>query len=78
MLYALTAYMSPHGTAVERNPVGILADRQQSGSTPSEKNPQKNLWWQQQNRSAMAHIPKIGLWSVDYEVNQGIRLVDGI
>ncbi len=29
--------MSPHGTAVERNPVGIIADRQQSGSTPSEK-----------------------------------------
>ncbi len=77
MLYALAAYISPHGTAVECNPVGILADRQQSSSTPPEKNPQKNLWWQQQNRSAMAHFPKIGIWSVDCEVNQGIRLVDG-
>ncbi len=82
VLYALTAYRSPHGTIVERNPVGILADRQQSGSTPSEKNPQKNIWWKQQNRSTMAHIPKrvklsIGIWSEEYEVNQGIRLVVG-
>ncbi len=29
--------MSFHGTAVENNPVGIHADRQLSGSTPSEK-----------------------------------------